>query len=392
MKNKFCFTSLIVALVFGISQVCAQTNCPTPSSLTSSNITSNSATLSWNTVANNAFYNVRYRVSTNTTWQTITTQTSSVNLTNLLCNSNYEWQVQSACPTGTGTVTLSPFSASAFFNTLACSGNLCGVPTGLFANNITSTSVTLHWNSTGATNYKVRYRPAGTTAWTVKGAATNSKNLTGLVPATAYQWQVRSRCVSPNGTITFSAWSPTSVFQTLGATTCATPTGLTAVVNSANTALLAWNSTGATSYNIRYKPSNTAAWTNTTSNTNSKSLSGLSSGTAYEWQVQGVCAANGTITLSAWSASSFFTTNAPLSIAPNPAADKITVTYESTVEQKINLMIRDFLGNSYSAETILTGTGSNQYEMNVSSLKNGIYYLELTGIEGHQTMKFYVQH
>jgi hypothetical protein len=121
-------------------------------------------------------------------------------------------------------------------------------------------------------------------------------------------------------------------------------------------------------------------------------LPGLSSGTSYEWQVQGVCAANGAITLSAWSASSFFTTNAPLTIAPNPAADKITVTYESTVEQKINLMIRDFLGNFYSAETMLTGTGSNHYEMNVSSLKNGIYYLELTGTEGHQTMKFYVQH
>jgi hypothetical protein len=152
MKNKFYFAPLIVAFVFSLSQVYAQTNCPTPSSLASSNITSNSATISWNSVSNNVFYNVRYRISTNTNWQTITTQISSVNLTNLVCNSNYEWQVQSACPSGTGTVTLSPFSPSAFFNTLSCSGNLCGVPTGLFANNITSTSVTLHWNSTGATN------------------------------------------------------------------------------------------------------------------------------------------------------------------------------------------------------------------------------------------------
>jgi len=394
MKNKFYFTSLIVAFVLSISQVTGQTTpCPAPTGLTSTNISSTTATLAWNSISNNVYFNVRFRISSGANWTMITSQSASVNLTGLTCNSQYEWQVQAACPNGAGSVTLSAFSPSAFFTTLSCAGNLCGVPTGLTATNNTSTSVTLHWNSTGATTYKVRYRPTGTTAWTVKGSATNSKNLTGLTPATSYQWQVRSRCVDTvTGTVTFSAWSSSSYFQTLGTTTCSTPTGLSAVVSSSNTVQLAWNSTGATSYNIRYRPSNTAAWTNTTSATNSKSISGLLGGMAYEWQVQGVCGSNGVIILSAWSQSAFFTTNAPLSLAPNPASDRIIVTHESLNAQRINFTIRDFFGTAYSSVEKPSSTGTNQYELNVSNLKNGLYYLEVNGPEGREMLKFYVQH
>jgi Secretion system C-terminal sorting domain/Fibronectin type III domain len=391
MKNKFYITSIILAFVLSISHLNAQTNCPSPTGLTSANITANGATVSWLSAANNAIYNVRYRTTPNSNWQTVTAQTTSINLTNLLPQTTYEWQVQTGCIGINGTVTLSVFSGSAFFTTLG-GPPVCNVPTGLFANNQTTTSATLHWNSTGATSYKVRYRVSGTTAWTNTGSATNSKNLTGLTSATAYQWQVRSKCVNSTGTITFSAWSASSYFQTIGATSCTTPTGLSANTQGTNGVALSWNSTGANSYNIRYKTLNTATWTTTTSVTNSKTLTGLLPGTGYEWQVQGVCMSNGVIILSAWSASSFFTTNSPLSLSPNPAIDKITITHESTSSQEVTLTIHDFLGTAHASLNKSALAGTNQYEVNVSNLKNGIYYIELKDAEGIQTMKFYVQH
>ena len=381
-----------MAIVISISHAFAQTTCSVPTGLSSSGITINSATVSWTPVATNVFYNVHYRTSPNTNWTSVTTQTPNANLINMLCGTNYEWQVQTGCPGLNGTVILSAFSPSSFFNTLSCT-NVCAVPNGLSSTNNTSTSVTLNWNSTGATSYRIHYRATGTTAWTVVGSNFNFKNLTGLTPATAYEWQVRSKCVNGvTGTITYSAWSASSYFQTIGTTTCATPSGLSALLQGLNGVLLSWNSTGATSYNIRYKLANTTTWTTTTSTTNSKGLIGLASTSAYEWQVQGVCMINGTVTLSVWSASSFFTTNSALVISPNPANDKITVTSQSAFSQDVNISIRDFFGTTYSTMKNRSSEGFNQYELNTSMLHNGIYYVELSNAEGRQTIKFYVQH
>ncbi|MFI5218487.1 MAG: fibronectin type III domain-containing protein [Bacteroidia bacterium] len=395
MKTKTYFSTAIVAFVICISQLVAQTNtCPAPAVLTSANITATTATLSWASVSNALTYNVRYRPYQvpNATWTTLTSQTTSVNITGLTPATQYEWQVRTGCSGLNGTITYSAYTQSALFTTLS-SNTTCAVPTGLFTNNITSTSATTHWTSTGATSYRVRYRQVSTVAWTIVSASTNSKNLTGLTPSTAYEWQVRSRCVNANGTITFSAWSAVSVFQTLGTNTCPTPSGLTSTIGTAgNSVTLAWNSTSASSYNIRYRVTGSLAWTNTTSSTNSKTITGLNSGANYEWQVQGVCASGGVVILSAWSASAFFTTPAPVTISPNPADNRIMITYESSSDQNLNFAIRDFIGVINLSVTKTVTAGTNQIEINIAGLKNGIYYLEAIGTEGKETLKFYVQH
>ncbi len=57
----------------------------------------------------------------------------------------------------------------------------------------------LNWNSLGSNfNYKVRYRPVGQTGWgqgpyTQVGTAT-SYVFTGLIPSTAYEFQVSASC------------------------------------------------------------------------------------------------------------------------------------------------------------------------------------------------------
>lgn len=390
MKKKIYFSSLIMAFVICISQLSAQIlPCPTPTGLMSSNITAVSATISWIGQANSGNYNFHYRVVGTNAWLSGSTATLSANLTGLSPSTMYEWQVRLGCPNSAGSVTFSPWSPSAYFTTISTTG--CTVPGGLFVNNLTISSAKLNWNATSAVNYKIRYRQTGSLAWTIKYSNINNKTITGLNQSTSYQWQVKGKCISPNGAITWSNWSNTVTFQTPGTTVCPTPTGLTATGAAANNnIILTWNSTGAMSYNIRYRTLNTATWITTSSNTNSKTLSNLAGNTGFEWQVQSVCAVNGAVVLSAWSASAFFTTNSPLS--PNPSNERIYFNHFSRSNHGVQLTVRDQIGTVYITEKRHASEGNNRYEINVNTLKNGLYYLELSGSEGTVVSKFYVQH
>ncbi len=78
-----------------------------------------------------------------------------------------------------------------------------------------------------------------------------------------------------------------------GGTTCiaTTPTGRTSDPSS-NSADLSWNAiSNIDHYNVRYRVAGTSSWTNRNSlQTNSVTLTGLSSGTDYEWQMRAKCA------------------------------------------------------------------------------------------------------
>ena len=77
-----------------------------------------------------------------------------------------------------------------------------------------------------------------------------------------------------------------------GGGTCNAPTGMNTTLVATTSATFNWTAVaGATSYNVRYKTTAGATWTNTTSATTSKAVTGLTAATAYEWQVQTVCAA-----------------------------------------------------------------------------------------------------
>ena len=92
-----------------------------------------------------------------------------------------------------------------------------------------------------------------------------------------------------------------------GGTSCNTPSGLAAGAITATTATLSWTAvSGATSYNVQYKPSTSSTWTTATATTASKSLSGLTASTTYNFQVQAVCSGGS----SAYATSSSFTTSA----------------------------------------------------------------------------------
>lgn len=91
-----------------------------------------------------------------------------------------------------------------------------------------------------------------------------------------------------------------------GGSTCGTPAALSATSVTATSATLNWGAvSGATSYNVRFKPTSSSTWTSGTVSTTSAQATGLTANTQYEFQVQAVCGS----TTGAYSASSNFTTS-----------------------------------------------------------------------------------
>lgn len=68
-------------------------------------------------------------------------------------------------------------------------------PTNPITTNISATAATVSWAMPiSSTNFTVRYRKVGATAWITKSATGSSTNLTGLLSGVQYQWQVTGDC------------------------------------------------------------------------------------------------------------------------------------------------------------------------------------------------------
>lgn len=97
--------------------------CDTPTGLTASNITDNSAELSWTAVTGAQSYDVRYRPQGASAWTMQNTANTTITINGLMAEMPYEWQVATVCSASS-----SPFSASSTFTTAADPGNGGGGP------------------------------------------------------------------------------------------------------------------------------------------------------------------------------------------------------------------------------------------------------------------------
>lgn len=175
--------------------------CSTPLTLSTSSITSNSAILNWGAVASAISYNIQYRIVGAATWTSTTSATNSKSITGLSATSNYEWQVQTVCASGS-----TAFTSSSTFTTLSA----CDIATSLTTTSITSTSAILNWGVVAsATSYNIQYRIVSAATWTSTTSATNTKSITGLSAVSNYEWQVQTICASGS-----TAFTSSSTFST----------------------------------------------------------------------------------------------------------------------------------------------------------------------------------
>ncbi|NHM08061.1 hypothetical protein G4D82_12585 [Flavobacterium sp. CYK-4] len=179
-------------------------NCEPPTGILSSNITTTSATISWDAISAASGYQVRYRPALTGIWTITATTNPLLNLSNLSPATSYEFEIQPVCNQGN-------FSARTFFTTQIA---YCDTPTTLTASNVTASTATLSWAATeGANNYTLQYRRTGTSQWTTENLTGNTKTLSGLLESSLYEFQVQASCLIP------SAMSAPVHFMTLASGT-----------------------------------------------------------------------------------------------------------------------------------------------------------------------------
>jgi hypothetical protein len=216
-------------------------------------------------------------------WSDSVSTSNFLILENLLPG-DYEWQIQAVCPS----ISNSDFISLTEFSNADLSG--CNQPTNLSASAVTSSGATLNWyapDSPGFSHYKVEYKTFSETTWTAvtPDPTTLTADVTGLVPAENYQWQVRTFCGVDSSQLSGNT------FTTLNIDNCDEPLNLIVTTLPDTTASLTWDAvTGANRYDIRFRRVGSSFWYPTLSFSNSLSLAfGLEPGSTYEWEVRTVC-------------------------------------------------------------------------------------------------------
>ena len=280
--------------------------CPKPIRLASTEVKAQTATLSWT------------ETGTATAWQICLnddmenlydTDSNPFTLTNLVPETTYSVKVRATVGEET-----SPWSKPISFTTT----ELYPKPTNLASTATKNRTATLGWTVNGEE-----------TAWQIClnddeenliAADSNPFTVTGLTPETAYSAKVRSDMGDGN----YSAWSNTVNFTTLVAAPAPTNVAVSNVTNNAVTVSWVNNASNAENFNVQYKPATDEEWQTTGATASPVTITGLSSATEYQLQVQAYCGEEDGLT--EWTAAANFTTVADNAVPTNLAASDITST------------------------------------------------------------------
>ncbi|MBN1988859.1 MAG: fibronectin type III domain-containing protein, partial [Bacteroidales bacterium] len=302
----------------------------TPSGLSTSAITSSSATLSWSAATGATSYDVQVRPQGGS-WSTFSSSTTSYSLSGLSSATTYEWQVRATNSAGS-----SSYSSYISFTTTTVVATYCtskgntfsdewisSVAVGSFSNSsaaagytdFTSKTITM----TVGTAYSVTLTPGfggssyaeGWRVWIDLNGDADFDDAGELVfaPTATSKTAVSGTITIPAGTATGTTRMRVSMKYNAFPTACetfsygevedytvnivsgqanppATPTGLSTSGISTSGASLSWSaSTGATSYSVQVRPQG-GSWSTYSTSSTSYSLSGLAAATTYEWQVR----------------------------------------------------------------------------------------------------------
>lgn len=179
-------------------------------------------------------------------------------------------------------------------------------------------------------------------------------------------------------------------FTLMVVTGCSKPTGLNVSSITSTSAMLSWNPVaGATSYKVYLKQvgAPSAAYN---AATNSYSLSGLASSTQFRVFVVAKCPGGGTSPKSANKnfmtlAMRFGESPAALSVYPNPASTRITVSLRGfSGDQEICIF------NAMGQKVKEVQAGTSEMEISIGDLPPGIYLLQAGNNGDFQTAEFIV--
>jgi hypothetical protein len=258
---------------------------------------------------------------------------------------------------------------------------LCSPVKNIIASNITKTSAQLDWefNCTPASKYRIQYKRIADTSFnnTIQ-SLTPSKNLTNLEPSTTYVYQIRSVC-DPS----LSAWCGDTLTTQQG---CARPQNINISATTPTTATITWEAvTDVSKYRLRFRKLATTAWTSLVipSTSTSRTITGLTPNTAYEFQMRTQCVTNNEFSL--YTTTNGFLTSAriaedellhDITLFPNPSSGSFTLSLFSELETAVSIKIINALGQELVVKSILLEGGNNTLTFS-EILPNGYYNVQL---------------
>jgi hypothetical protein len=82
---------------------------------------------------------------------------------------------------------------------------------------------------------------------------------------------------------------------------------------------------------------------------------------------------------------------ASVDIYPNPASDKLGVNVLNVEGENISIAVYNMFGTKYIEENINSGSDNSGHELDISSLTNGIYYIQVKNKEGVKFTRSFVK-
>jgi|CXWL01.1.fsa_nt_gi hypothetical protein len=165
-------------------------------------------------------------------------------------------------------------------------------------------------------------------------------------------------------------------FTITSGTGCGSPAGLTSSGVTTMAATISWTAvSGATSYDVDYKLNSSATWTNaaTATTATSVALSGLTSGSLYDWRVRANCASGS----SAYAQSQFTTQSVAVCNAPagltSSGVTSSAATISWTAVSGASSYAVDYKTNA-SATWISAATATTATSVNLSGLTASTLY------------------
>jgi len=315
--------------------------CGIPSGLTSSAITTNSATLSWTAVSGASSYDVQFKPTSSSTWTSASASGTSVSATGLSAGTAYEFQVKANCASSS-----SAFSSSSNFSTTsaACSDVY-------EANNSRAKSKSIAIN----TNITAKIGTSTDKDWYVFTTLSGATNLQIVLDQLPLDYDL---------TLYNSSGSQLAISQLGGTST---------EVITRNTTTAATYYVKVTGYSGAYSATNCY---NLRINTSSSTFRNSEFTEYTEGNV------NAEKLLS----------NSEFLIFPNPASDLLQLNYYHGEEAFVQASIIDLMGKIVWESNLEAFDGLNKVEISTAQIENGIYLLRLTQDDETQVRKFIIKH
>ncbi|WDT74630.1 MAG: fibronectin type III domain-containing protein [Candidatus Manganitrophus sp.] len=354
---------------------------PTLSGISSGNLTSNSATISWTTneaADTQVQYGTTSAYGSTTSLNSAMTTSHSQGLTGLSPSTLYHYRVLSKDAAGNLAT-----SGNNTFTTPAPPDTTPPTFSGITASSLAFDSVAVTWSTNEPSSSQVEY---GTT--TAYGSlstldstlvASHTRTLSNLNPSTTYHFRVISKdaanntATSGDNTFTTSA-APDTIAPILSAVAAGTVTATSAVIT--------WTTNEAATSQVEYGTTSaygsSSALDNTLLTGHTRTLSNLSPSTTYHFRVISKDAANNTAT----SGDNTFTTPAPPDTTP-PTLSAITegglsssssVTISWTTNEAADTQVQYGTTSAYGSTTSLNSAMTTSHSQGLTGLSPSTLY------------------